>query len=125
MSWDATDQSPPPSSVDVPGNRTGRKMPEAKIVMRMTPVANSGMDVVIELKTEIVRSRTGALAHAGEDAEDDRERRDDGKGNEGKNGGIEQAVPDERVHRRPPAVRVAEVALQQPAELAVVVRADA
>ena len=56
-SCEATDQSPPDSRVAVPGRIPGNRIPDAKMVMRMTPVANSGTDVVIVLSTETLRSR--------------------------------------------------------------------
>src|SRR4030095_7441365 len=63
--------------------------------------------------------RTRATHHA----EADRERRDDEEGDEGKEGGIAQTVPNEGVYLRPPAVRIAEVTLQQSLPFAVVVGA--
>src|SRR5262249_27212213 len=66
----------------------------------------------------------GPLAHASDDAEQNRERRDDRKGQQGKERRVAEAVPYERVHLRAPAMRVAEVALEQSVPFALVIGTD-
>ncbi len=94
-------------SGEVPGSTLSQT---AKTAARMTPIAYSGIDVMVMEVTESARSSQLPGRHAGEHADEDGERHDDGEGDAGEHGGVAEAVPQDVIDGDAEEGGVAEVA---------------